>query len=132
MRRILNDITSRIVTKRGVWIALFIWILVGILLNVIAPNSEDYKVTSVDTLPEKAQSVIADNKLDDYFPDSDGVPALLVLKSNEGPIDIGELAIRLEDLEQENIKGIKEILPLWLLPEEVILTFFSEEQEATL
>lgn len=132
MRKLLHIVTDRVATKKGMWVTVAIWLLGAAVLAFIAPNSNDYEVSSVDTLPEDAQSVIAQNKLDDYFSDSDGIPALLVFRASEEVIDVNELAAMLEDVEQANIQGIKEILPLGLLPPEATETFFSDDQEAAL
>lgn len=132
MKRFLNKVTNRVVTTRGVWVTIISWIVLAGLLTFTAPDASDYKVSSVDALPKSAQSVIAKETLDTYFPDSDGIPALLVFESNQGAIDIDELASQLEQLDQKNIDGVREMLPLWLLPDEVIPTFFSDDQEAAL
>src|SRR5690625_600533 len=115
MRRLLNKVTNRIITKKGVWLALVSWVMLATVLSFVAPKADNYKVTSVDTLPESAQSVKASEKLDSYFPGSDGIPALLVFEGEEQPIEIDDISNRLENLENANIDRIKEVFPLWLM-----------------
>src|SRR5690625_1080968 len=132
MRNLLHKVTDRVVTRKGVWLTVISWIIIASLLALIAPATDDYKVSSVDALPDHVQSVIAKEKLDIYFPDSDGIPALLVFDSHDGALDIEELAQLLEEVDEANINGVQEMLPLWLLPEEALETFISEDGEAAL
>src|SRR5690625_2262249 len=132
MRNLLHKVTDRVVTRKGVWLTVISWIIIASLLALIAPATDDYKVSSVDALPDHVQSVIAKEKLDTYFPDSDGIPALLVFDSHDGALDIDELGQLLEEVDEANIAGVQEMLPLWLLPEEALETFISEDGEAAL
>lgn len=132
MRKLLHKVTDRVATKKGMWVTVVMWLLVAGLLALVAPNANDYEVSSVDALPEIVQSVIAQDKVDHYFSDSDGIPALLVFQAHEGSIDLKHLSGLLEDVEQANIEGVKELLPLGLLPPETAETFFSDDQEAAL
>ena len=59
MRKFLNFITDRVTTKKGMWVTLTIWLAATVLLAVLAPGAKDYEVTSIDSLPKDAQSVIA-------------------------------------------------------------------------
>src|SRR5690625_2704598 len=128
----LNKITDLIVSRKGVWLTIGSWVVLAGLLAVVAPDAKDYKVSSVDALPEQAQSVIAKGKIDKHFPDSDGIPALLVFESVDGSLDSAHLAALLEAVDAAEVPGVYEMLPLWLLPEEAIGTFFSEDETAAL
>lgn len=130
LSKIIYFITDRVATKKGVWITLAIWLIAATLLTLFAPKTSDYEVSSVDTLPEDAQSVIADKKLNEYFPESDGLPAILVFQVETGEINETELATALEESEIDKINNVKEVLPLSLLPPEAVLSFFSEDKSA--
>ena len=132
MTKTLHYLTDRVTTKKGMWLTLFIWIIAATLLALFAPNPKDYEVTTIDSLPADMQSIIAKNKVDQYFSDSDGIPAILVFQSNEESIELAELTSLIDQMEQEKINGIKEIIPLGKLPPQVALTFFSEDQQAAL
>lgn len=132
LNKIIHRITDRVATKKGVWITLAVWIVSAALLVLFAPNSKDYEVSSLDTLPEDAQSVIADKKLDEYFEESDGIPAILVFQAQEDIIDITELSSLLAEKKLEDITGVKEVLPLTTLPPQAALSFFSEDQTAAI
>lgn len=54
-----------------------------VILTVSVPSVREYQVTSVATLPEDMQSVIANDKIEEYFGDSELLPAILVLQSDD-------------------------------------------------
>jgi putative drug exporter of the RND superfamily len=128
MKNLLNTITDFVATKRGMWITLGAWLIVTILLAVLAPSAKDYEVSSIDSIPDDAKSVIAQNKVDHYFQDNDGIPALLVFQSDEGEVELTNLTEFLEKVETEKIEGIKEVIPLAALPPQAIDGFFSEDK----
>src|SRR5699024_10000532 len=132
MKKTLHFITDHVSTNKGAWITVAVWLVIAMLLAFIAPSSKDYEVTSIETLPEDAQSVIASKKLDKYFEESDGIPALLVFQTNKDNIKLPEITGLLDKMEQKNIYGIKDMIPLAVLPPEVALTFFSKDQTAAL
>ncbi|MCS0543616.1 hypothetical protein NXY55_26960, partial [Aeromonas veronii] len=65
MKNMLQAITDRVTTKKGMWITLVTWLIITILLAVFAPNAKDYEVSRIDSLPDDAQSVIAQGKVDE-------------------------------------------------------------------
>lgn len=83
MKKALQHITDWVSTRKGSWITLIIWILAMIFLTVSVPSVREYQVTSVATLPEDMQSVIANDKIEEYFGDSELLPAILVLQSDD-------------------------------------------------
>ena len=132
MNKILYMITDRVATKKGMWLTIAIWFVGAMLLAVFAPSAKEYQVSSLDALPAEAQSVIAEEKVDQYFADSDGIPALLVFEDEVNDLTQADLATILESVEEENIAGLKEILPLADFPPDVAETFFSADQHAAL
>ena len=114
------------------WLTLLVWVIAATVLAFFAPSSKDYEVTTIDSLPADMQSIIAKNKVDQYFSDSEGIPAILVFESSSESIELAELTTLVDQLEKESILGVKEILPLGKLPAQVALTFFSEDQQAAL
>ena len=133
MRKLLQSITNRVTTKKGMWITLSIWLLITVALSAFLPSVKEYEVTSIDSLPEDAKSVIAKNKVDQYFPNEDGIPGILVFQSNDGEITYEELASIVDAILAENIQTIDEIVPISSIPEHVALSaFFSEDLEAAI
>lgn len=130
MKNILQALTDRVATKKGMWVTLSVWLIVTVLLAVLAPSAKDYEVTRIDSLPKDAQSVIAQAKVDQYFKDSDGMPAILVFQTDEGEIDFTELAGLFDQIEEEKIHGVEQLIPLSSLPPQAATGFLSEDKKA--
>lgn len=130
MRKMIHYITDRVVTKKGMWITIATWLIGIALLTTIAPDSSDYEVSSLDTLPEHMESVIADEKINQYFGESDGIPGIFVFEATENPLDTDDVTSFLQMIENEEVDGIKEMLPLEMLPDPVMQTFFAEDETA--
>ena len=127
MKKVLQNITDRVSTKKGMWLTVSTWSLVLILLTILAPSVHDYQVSSVETLPNDAQSVIASEKIASYFDTSDLLPAILVFQNNGDEIDLNELTQVTTEIEESDIVGLEEIVPLAMLPPQAAESFFSED-----
>ncbi|HEX6595028.1 MAG TPA: MMPL family transporter [Bacillota bacterium] len=132
MNHLLHRLTDRVTTKKGVWVTFGIWIVVTLLLTLLAPRAKDYEVSRIASLPENAQSVIAQEKQNHYFKNQDGTPGLLILHIENGNIDRTKLFEFLQQIQEEQIDGLENILPLADLPLPVINTFFSEDETTAL
>ena len=127
MKAFLTSITDRISTKKGMWITLGIWLIATILLSVLVPSAKEYEVSSIDSIPKDAPSAVAQSKVDQYFKDDDATPALLVFQASDGKVDLTELANLIDRVKDENIEGVKEVLPLSILSPQAAASFFSED-----
>lgn len=128
MKSILQSITDRASTKKGMWITLSIWFVAAMLLAVIAPSAKDYELSSIQTIPEDAQSFIAQKKVDQYFKDNEGIPAILVFQSKEGIINLAELTGLVDQIVKEKLEGVDQVVPLSKLPPQATAGFFSEDK----
>ena len=128
MNKLINAITDRVTTRKGMWITLAIWFIITLLLAGLAPSARDYVVNSIDSIPEDADSVVAQNKIDQYFQDSDGIPALLVFQSSESELELAKLTNIMENVAEEQIDGVKELVSLTNLPPQATDGFFSEDR----
>ena len=128
MKTILNFITDRVATKKGMWITLIAWLLAAVLLVAFAPSAKEYEVTTIDSLPEDAQSIIAQNKIDEYFPDNDGIPALLVFQADKDELKLEDVTKFFKEIEDEKIDGLEQVVPLAALPPQAAAGFFSEDK----
>ncbi|MFB3164306.1 MMPL family transporter [Neobacillus sp. 179-J 1A1 HS] len=126
MNSFLRPVTDRVTSKKGMWITLGIWLLVTILLSFLAPSAKEYEVSSIDTIPADAKSTIAQNKVDEYFKNNDGIPAILVFQNEGNQVEVSDLKPLLEKLDQ--VEGIKEYVPLTNLPPQATASFFSKDQ----
>ncbi|WP_068676363.1 MMPL family transporter [Oceanobacillus sp. Castelsardo] len=132
MKKLLTKITDRVSTNKGMWITITTWLVVTILLSIFAPSSSDYQVSSVDTLPEDAHSVIASKKIESYFPSSNNLPAILVLESSDGEIKTEDLASITNSLDSTNINGLEAVIPIDKLPPQATEGFFSESKSVAI
>ncbi|WP_394236828.1 MMPL family transporter [Niallia oryzisoli] len=128
MKTFIQYITDRVTTKKGMWITLIIWLAATILLATFAPSAKEYEVSSIASIPEDAQSVIAQNKVDEYFSEDEGTPGILVFQSDKEEIDVTQLIGFFAKVEDE-IDGVEQVVPLAALPPQAVAGFFSEDKQ---
>lgn len=128
MKGFLQAITDRVTTKKGMWITLALWLIVTVLLAVFAPMASEYKVMSIESLPEDAKSVIAQKKVDEYFKDNEGIPAILVFQAKDGEIKLDELTQVIEKIDSEKVDGVEQIVPIGKMPPQAAANFLSEDK----
>jgi len=128
MNKWLQSITDRVSTKRGMWVTLVVWLLVMVVLTVAVPNVREYQVTSIDSLPDDMQSVVASEKLKTYFGESELLPAILVIQSEAAVVELQDLVTITDAIMEEDISGLEEIVPMGRLPEPATNAFFSEDR----
>ncbi|WP_066390352.1 MMPL family transporter [Neobacillus mesonae] len=132
MKSFLQAITDRVSTKKGMWITLAAWLVITMLLAIFAPSAKDYEVSRIDSLPDDAKSVIAQKKMDQYFPNNEGTPAILVFQSKDGEVQLQKLGQVLDKIKEENIKGIDQIIPIASLPPQATAGFFSKDKKTAI
>lgn len=132
MKSFLQAITDRVSTKKGMWFTLAAWFVITMALAIFAPNAKDYEVSRIDSLPDNAKSVIAQKKLDHYFPSNEGTPAILVFQSKEGEVTIQKLGEVLDKIKARDIEGIDQIIPIVSLPPQAAAGFFSKDKTTAL
>lgn len=130
--KFLNKITSFSSSKKGSKIVLIGWLLIVVLLAALAPSAKDYEVNvSGSDLPNNAASMIAEKKLNHYFKEVGGTPALFVFTNKDGistenKQEIGELINSL--LDKDNYPSVKEVLPFQMLPPQAQDSLLSEDK----
>ncbi|MDI2589405.1 MMPL family transporter [Psychrobacillus sp. NEAU-3TGS] len=129
MKKALRHVTDFVAKKSGMWTTLGIWLAITVLLTVFAPSASEYKVSSVDSLPEDAKSVIAQKNIDEHFKDAESIPGILVLQSEEGELNVETLGVALEKVSSANISGLKEMISFSSLPPQALTGFFSEDKK---
>ncbi|WP_404448330.1 MMPL family transporter [Sutcliffiella horikoshii] len=116
--------------RKGVWVILLAWIILTGALSA-APSVNDYKVnTGENDLPKEAQSVVASEKFNTYFPDDNGLFALLVFYNEEGwntqsYTEVDEISKWM--VEDSTLKTIQSAVPFHQFPEQVKKDFLSED-----
>jgi len=126
MNKFLNPITDWVSTKRGMWITIILWFVVMIALSM-GPTLNDYKVANFQSLPDDAQSIIADQKLKKYFPDDQGTPGILVFHNADGDVAVDQVQEILAAITAENIEGVDSIVDISQLPPQALEGFYSED-----
>lgn len=127
MKKLLYPITDWVSTKRGMWITIIAWLVLMVGLSA-GPRLSDYKVTNFQSLPDEAESIIAENKSEELFPNDQGTPGILVFHNREGKVDLDEVKQVLNAIIQEDIEGIETIVDISAIPEQAIAAFTSEDK----
>ncbi|WP_282139513.1 MMPL family transporter [Cytobacillus oceanisediminis] len=127
MKKLLHSITDWVSTKRGMWITIIAWLVLMIGLSA-GPKLGDYKTNNFQSLPDEAKSIIAENKTEEYFPNKQGTPGILVFHNENGEVDIDEAKQILEGIMLEDIDGIKTIIDISKLPPQALGSFISEDK----
>lgn len=127
MKKLLHSITDWVSTKRGMWITIIAWLVLMIGLSA-GPKLGDYKTNNFQSLPDEAKSIIAENKTEEYFPNKQGAPGILVFHNENGEVDIEEAKQILEGITLEDIDGIKTIIDISKLPPQALDSFISKDK----
>lgn len=126
MRRLLFAMTDWVSTKRGMWMTIIAWLVLMVGLSA-GPRLGDYKVTNFQSLPDEAQSILAEKKTEEIFPNEQGTPGILVFHNEKGNISTDEVTQILNGIIEEDIKGIETILDISVLPPQALAGFISED-----
>src|SRR5690625_3193822 len=132
MHRFLHKITDYVSSKKGMWITVGIWLAATIILSVLAPSARDYEVSRLEPFPDDMQSVIAEQKLDHYFKDTDNIPAILVFQSEEKNIQPEELYDAVKVISDQQIHGLEHTVPIDKMHPEALQAFLSDDETTAL
>ncbi|GIN63182.1 membrane protein [Robertmurraya siralis] len=134
MKTFIQAVTNRVTTKKGMWITLTLWLIATIALTLFAPSVHDHQVSNIDTLPDDANSVVAQEKITQYFKNGEGVPAIFVFQSKNKSenVNLSDLTNLLDMIGNEQIPGLQQIVPLSALPPQATAEFFSEDKTTAL
>ncbi|KZE97069.1 putative membrane protein mmpL10 [Geobacillus stearothermophilus] len=127
MNQWLHVLTDRVATKKGMGWTLIIWLAAVFILGAIAPSAKEYEASSIETLPEEAQSRVAAKKVDQYVSTSDGVPAIFVFHSEDRPIAKDELQRLVSHIQQTHRDAFEQVVPVASLPPKAMEGFVSKD-----
>ncbi|MFF2888499.1 MMPL family transporter [Paenibacillus sp. NPDC057967] len=127
MKKLLSPITDWVSTKRGMWVTISVWLIVMIGLSA-GPMLSDYKVTSFQSLPDDAKSIIAEKKLEQTFPNEQGMPGILVFHNQTGEVELAEVKQILDGIISAHIRGVTSITDIAALPSQALAAFTSEDK----
>ncbi len=123
----IKALTDRVATKKGAWITVALWLVLMIGISA-GPKLGDYKVTNFQSLPDEAQSIITQNKLDKYFPNDKGTPGIYVFHKANGELVIEDVMTIIDGIKEASIEGIEEIVDIAALPPQALSAFLSEDK----
>lgn len=123
----LKALTDKVATKKGAWVTLIVWLVLMIGISA-GPMLSEFKVTNFQSLPDEAQSIIAQNKLDEYFPNDQGTPGIYVFHNPDGDLVVEDVTTIIDGIKAGNIEGIEDIVDISKLPLQATAAFLSEDQ----
>ncbi|MBY0148742.1 MMPL family transporter [Neobacillus niacini] len=126
MQKLLHPITDWVSTKRGMWVTIITWLVLMVGLSA-GPRLGDYQVTNFQSLPDEAQSIIAEKKTEEIFPNEQGTPGILVFHNENGDIRTDEVIQILNGIAAEDINGIETIVDISVLPPQALTGFISDD-----
>jgi RND superfamily putative drug exporter len=127
MKSLLSSITDWVSTKKGMRITIIAWLILMIGLSA-GPKLGDYKVTNFQSLPNEAKSIIANEKLEQYFPNDQGTPGILVFHNESGEVNVAEVTEIMNAIVSANVEGVDEIVDIAQLPPQALAAFVSEDK----
>jgi RND superfamily putative drug exporter len=127
MKNLLRPITDWVTTKRGMWITLIVWLVLMIGLSA-GPQLSDYKITNFQSLPNSAQSILANEKLEQYFPNDQGTPGILVFHNENGEVNVNDVSKIMNAIVSANVEGVDAIVDISKLPAPAVEGFKSEDK----
>lgn len=126
MKSFLHPITDWVATKKGMTITIIVWLALMIGLSV-GPSASEYTVTNFQTLPDDAHSMIAAEKLEQYFPNDQGTPAILVFHNKNGDVNIEDAKTIVTAIIDADVEGVDQVIDISSLPPPAIAGFTSED-----
>jgi putative drug exporter of the RND superfamily len=126
VKKLLYSITDWVSTKRGMWVTIIAWLVLMVGLSM-GPMLSEYKTTNFQSLPDEAQSMIAEKKTEELFPNEQGTPGILVFHNEHGDIKLDEVKQILNGIVAEDIEGIETIVDISALPPQALGGFLSED-----
>ncbi|MBE1555525.1 MMPL family transporter [Sporosarcina limicola] len=127
----INKLTAAASSKKGAKWTVLIWILLAIAVSGLSSGAKDYATSINNTgLPDDAESMVAENKLQIHFKGEIGVPAILVFHNENGLTDqdLKQIDGINEKLETASLTGVKEVIPVYEFSEELKSTFISKNK----
>jgi len=125
----LQNIAAFFTGKVSRWMTLLAWIILAVVLTLTLPGVNDKVQNNVQNLPDSSPSIVADQLLQQYFPNTSGVPALLTVQREGGLTeeDIQHLLQLTEQLTNEPLPAQEGVIPLQLIPPPALQSILSDD-----
>lgn len=125
----LNKMSSMFTGTRARWITLVAWIAAVVILTVTLPAVGGQEKNNAQNLEAISPSVVADGVIKEYFPDSSGIPALLVWHREAGLTEEDFFLMQqlTKQLADEPLQAQGELIPMHQMPLPSLRTLASED-----
>ncbi|KFN11886.1 MMPL family transporter [Bacillus pseudomycoides] len=131
MLKWLQSTTDFASSKKGAKIIVVSWIIIMLVLTGVSKPAKKYaNNVSGDGIPKSAASLQAEKQVEKYFPNDEGLPAIIVFDQKEEMKEeelqhIQEMTKRLED---KKIKHVEKIVPISEMPVQMLTGFLSKDK----
>ncbi len=115
--------------KLSKWVTVLVWIAAAVLLTITLPAVGEKEKNNAPNLEPDSPSVVADAMINEYFPSSSGVPALVVWHRESGltQADYEVMQKLTAELTAQPLEGQGELIPLHQMPPPALAQFASED-----
>ncbi|MCA0754156.1 MMPL family transporter [Paenibacillus sp. N4] len=126
----LEKCAAIVAGKRSRWVTLIVWIVLAGILSVILPAVGDKENNNAPNLEPDSPSVLAGQMLKEKFPESSGIPALIVWHRESGLTeeDVSRIQSLARQLAEEPLAGQLESVPLHEMPAPAVMQLASEDK----
>ncbi|MFC3790222.1 MMPL family transporter [Paenibacillus sp. GCM10012307] len=121
--------SSLVIGTRSRWITLIVWTVLAVLLTVLLPPVKEQERNNAPNLETNSPSVLAERLIKEQFPDSSGVPALVVWHRESGlTADDYALIQKLSaSLEKAPLEAQGTVVPLHKFPPQALRQMSSAD-----
>ncbi|MEH6980065.1 MMPL family transporter, partial [Bacillus pseudomycoides] len=131
MLKWLQSTTDFASSKKGAKIIVVSWIIIMLVLTGVSKPAKKYaNNVSGDGIPESAASLQAEKQVEKYFPNDEGLPAIIVFDQKEEMKEeqLHSIQGMAEKLEGKKIKHVEKIVPISEMPVQMLKGFLSEDK----
>lgn len=126
---ILEKLGAKITGPRARWVTLLVWIAAAVVLSVTLPAVGEHERNNAPNLDADNPSIQAAALMEEHFPSTSGIPALLIWHRDKGLSDEDYALIRQtsQQLAEQPLEGQGPIIPLHQMPQQAVMALASED-----
>ncbi len=108
--------------QRSKWITVAVWVILAVLLTVLLPSVKKHERNNAPNLSDNEASIVAAKLIEEQFPGSAGIPALLVWHKAGGLQEQDYIVMQglSEKIEQLQLTALTESMPLHKMPPQAL------------
>ncbi|WP_242144667.1 MULTISPECIES: MMPL family transporter [unclassified Bacillus cereus group] len=127
----LQRITDFASSKKGAKVIVISWIVAMLVLTGISKPAKKYaNNVSGDGIPESAASIQAEKQVEKYFPNDEGLPAIIIFHQKEEMKEEQLHSIQkiTKQLQAKKIEHVEKMIPISEMPVQMLNGFVSEDK----